>query len=170
MPAGLTYEPIATNTLSTATKSVTFSSITGTYTDLVLIINGKTTGNDDFINLRFNSDTGSNYSVTRFYGNGTTTGSGRSSNQSRIFVGYDAAINTTYQWNGILNFMNYSNSTTYKTVLFRDNSPSGTGYPGTAANVGLWRNTNAITAIEVEANTYNFDTGSTFTLYGIKSA
>lgn len=166
----VTYEPIATNTLGSATKSVTFSSISGSYTDLILVINGKTTGNDDFINLTFNSDTGSNYSGTRLSGNGSAASSGRYSNQTRILVAYDAAINTTYQWNGILHIMNYSNSTTYKTVLFRDNSPSGTSYPGTAANVGLWRSTSAITTVKVEANTYNFDTGTTFSLYAVKAA
>jgi hypothetical protein len=32
-----TYEPIATTTLGTAAATVTFSSISGTYTDLVLV-------------------------------------------------------------------------------------------------------------------------------------
>jgi len=33
----ITYEPIATTTLSSAQSSVTFSSISGSYTDLVLV-------------------------------------------------------------------------------------------------------------------------------------
>jgi hypothetical protein len=36
----ITYEPIATTTLGTAAASVTFSSISGAYTDLVLVCNG----------------------------------------------------------------------------------------------------------------------------------
>ena len=40
-----TYEPIATTTLSTATAEVTFSSISGSYTDLVYIIYNKSGGN-----------------------------------------------------------------------------------------------------------------------------
>ena len=39
MPA--TYEPIATTTLGSAQATVTFSSIPGTYTDLVLITNSR---------------------------------------------------------------------------------------------------------------------------------
>ena len=165
--AAVTYTPIATNTLSSATSTVTFSSITGTYKDLVLIINGGTSVNDSFANLTFNSDSGSNYSITRLVGNGTTASSGRSSNQTRIFIGYDAAPNTAFQFNSIVNKMNYSNTTTYKTVLTRDNSPAGTSYPGAAANVGLWRSTSAITTITLISNTSNFISGSTFSLYGI---
>ena len=36
----ITYEPIATNTLGSAAASVTFSSISGTYTDLVVVVSG----------------------------------------------------------------------------------------------------------------------------------
>ena len=35
----MTYEPIETQTLDSAAASVTFSSISGSYTDLVLVIN-----------------------------------------------------------------------------------------------------------------------------------
>ena len=38
-----TYEPIETKTISSATATVTFSSISGSYTDLVLVAIGKTT-------------------------------------------------------------------------------------------------------------------------------
>ena len=41
MAAGSTYTPIATTTLGSAQADVTFSSISGSYTDLVLIIGGK---------------------------------------------------------------------------------------------------------------------------------
>jgi len=64
-----TYEPIATTTLSTATASVTFSSISGTYTDLRLVIFalGATS---DYPYVEINSDTGTNYSKTVLYENG----------------------------------------------------------------------------------------------------
>ena len=165
--SAVTYTPIATNTLSSAASTITFSSISGAYTDLVLVINGGTSVNDSWASLRFNSDSGSNYSITRMNGNGTTAYSARSSNQTRIFIGYDAAPNTAFQFNSIVNIMNYSNATTYKTVLTRDNSPAGTSYPGAAANVGLWRSTSAITTITLISNTSNFISGSTFSLYGI---
>ena len=62
--------------------------------------------------------------------------------------------------------MNYSNATTYKTVITRASNANN----GVDAVVGLWRNTAAITSINVFLGTGNLDTGSTFTLYGIKAA
>ena len=156
-----TYEKIATNTLGSATASVTFSSITGTYTDLVLIINGNSSTLADS-NIRFNSDTASNYSVTRLYGNGSTASTSRSSNQSEILAG---DFNTTSNTTTIIQINNYSNSTTYKTVLIR----SGYAASIVFANVGLWRNTAAITSVTMFTSPGNFSTGCTFTLYGIKA-
>jgi hypothetical protein len=60
----ITYEPIATATLGTATASVTFSTISGSYTDLVLVIQRRYGYSNKWYatSIRFNSDTGSNYS------------------------------------------------------------------------------------------------------------
>ena len=66
----------------------------------------------------------------------------------------------------IAQFMNYANTTTYKTVIGRANNA---GY-GADTSVGVWRNTAAISTITLTALTANFASGSTFTLYGIKAA
>ena len=62
----ITYEPIATTTLGTAAASVTFSTISGAFTDLVLVMAFANTGvgNGNDILMQFNSDSGSNYSRT----------------------------------------------------------------------------------------------------------
>jgi hypothetical protein len=62
-----TYEKIATSTLGSTASDVTFSSISGSYTDLVLIVN-ETCSTGSGLNVQFNSDTGSNYSSTYMYG------------------------------------------------------------------------------------------------------
>jgi hypothetical protein len=161
-----TYEPIATTTLSTATASVTFSSISSTYTDLRLVIFalGATS---DYPYVEINSDTGTNYSKTVVYGNGSSALSFRSSNNAKPdFV--DATKTSGGFMDIYVDFMNYSNTTTYKTWLAREGNGTN-GY--VSALVGLWRNTNAITQIKVlNTGSGNFATGSTFTLYGIKSA
>jgi hypothetical protein len=64
----------------------------------------------------------------------------------------------------IWQIMNYSNSTTNKSAL---NRGGGAG-TNVEAYAGLWRNTAAITSVTVL--TTNFAAGSTFTLYGVKSA
>jgi hypothetical protein len=157
-----TYEPIATTTLGSATNSVTFSSISGSYTDIVMIC-GYSHSTASNILLRVNGDTGTNYSNTYLEGLNSAAGSGRDSNKAQINIGYsfDTNINTN-----ILHFMNYSNTTTYKTVLSRQGNPSSY----IAATVGLWRSTSAITSINVYASNGNFNSNSVFTLYGIKAA
>ena len=164
MPA--TYEPIATTTLGSAAASVTFSSISGSYNDLVLIANLNGSGGNANINVTVNSDTGSNYSGTRLTGNGSSASSTRNSSQTAmLIVATGASLNG--QWGTfICHFMNYSNTTTYKTAINR----FGTAGGETTANVNLWQSTSAINTIKVETTTNNYASGSMFTLYGIKAA
>jgi hypothetical protein len=154
-----TYEPIATTTTSASAGPVIFSSIPSTYTDLILVISGiqATSG---AVRIQFNNDTGSNYSRTDVYGDGSSAASYRESNQTYInFI----TLQTT-QSNSISHIMNYANTTTNKTMLTRYNTPS-TGV--VAAGVTLWRSTAAINTITL-TNTSNVT--ATFTLYGIKAA
>lgn len=161
-----TYEPIATTTLGSAQSSVTFSSISGTYTDLRVSISALGSAND-YPYIEINSDTGTNYSKTVLYGNGSSALSFRSTNNAKPdFV--DATFTSNTFMNITVDLMNYSNTTTHKTFLARE----GNGYNGyTSAIVILWRNTNAITQVKfANASGNNFASGSTFTLYGIKAA
>jgi len=167
MASGATYTPIASTTIGTAVASYTFSSISGSYTDLVLITYGKSTTADNGYALRFNGTGGSgsntNYSTTYLYGDGSTAASTRVSNSWNISM---ARIDNTMFATGITHIMNYSNSTTYKTVLTRGGDGSIL-----VANVGLYRSTSAITQIQIEPQAGgNFDVGSTFALYGITAA
>jgi hypothetical protein len=160
MAAGSTYTPIATATGTGSSGTITFSSISGSYTDLILIISGTASGNSD-LRLTFNGAT-TGFSDTNLYGTGTTAGSQRRSNNSRI---QDILFYTT-ESNAIIQIMNYANTTTYKTVLSRSNVASA----DVSATVGLWQSTSAITSLTLVAGTSNFNTGSTFTLYGIAAA
>lgn len=161
----LTYEPIATNTLTTANNSITFSSISGSYTDLILVYTGSVNSTSEYMSLRFNGDTGSNYSDTVLYGDGSAAGSFRGSNQAYIDAG--VVTNTTLQQTVIAHIQNYSNTTTNKTALIRHSS---TLYQLWTI-VGLWRSTAAINSVTMRTNGgANFNVGSTFTLYGIKAA
>lgn len=162
MAAGTTYSPIATVTLGSALSQVTFSSIPSTYTDLVLVVAGTLTTGTDNIALQFNGDTGSNYSVTYLLGDGSAASSGRSSN---ITNAGRCAMGTSSS-SAIYSINNYSNSTTYKTVIGR----GGMASYGVDARVSMWRNTAAITSILVFPTTYNFASGTVVSLYGIAAA
>ena len=116
--------------------------------------------------MQFNGDTAGNYSATILWGDGSTAGSIRVSNQTYAYLNYYASVSTT-QNTQIFNIMNYASTTTNKTVVGRANRADS----GVDAAVALWRSTAAITSIALKLkNGSNFSTGSTFTLYGIKAA
>ena len=162
MAAGSTYTPIATVSPS-GTTTVDFTSIPSTYTDLLLVVSGaNATG--VYLSITFNSDTGSNYSRTQLSGNGSTASSTRASNSTSIRT-LNLPSGTSEYAVETFNIMNYSNTTTYKTLLHRGGQASAQAY----AQVALWRSTAAINSIRLLASS-NISTGSTLTLYGIQAA
>jgi len=166
MAAGSTYTPIATVSPS-GTTTVDFTSISSSYTDLVLVMSGSMAAAANmFIRVGNGSiDTGSNYSITEIDGTGTTAYSQRQSSQAQYQVTSGLFFNTSEQCNIIVSFQNYSNATTYKTWLSRANSAG----IGVNAGVGLWRSTSAINYIRLYGS-QNFQSGSIVTLYGIAAA
>lgn len=161
-----TYTPIASVTLDSAQSSVTFSGIPQTYTDLVLVaaVTGVSVATDPWI--RINSDTGTNYSWTWLSGNGSAASSERGTNNSKLYYSAISTIQNNVQLIQF-NFMNYSNTTTYKTVLWRE-SDAGTE---TGATVGLWRSTSAINTLEISLDaSRTYSAGTTFNLYGVANA
>lgn len=157
-----TYTPISSFTATTSISSVTIAGIPQNYTDLVLVTSALHSGSSSSgdIQLTYNSDTASNYSYTDLYGNGTSALSIRSTNATFIKWTYGAdALRPMVK----AQIMNYSNSTTNKTTLIRDDLASNV----TSSRVALWRNTAAITSIKIENPSANFASGSTFNLYGI---
>jgi hypothetical protein len=161
-----TYEPIQTIPVTNLiTGTITFSSIPATYTDLVLVVTGSCDAGG--FALRFNGDTGSNYSMTYLAGTGSAASSNGQTSQTRIDVaGIVGGQNINS--NTIVSIQNYSNTTTNKTILSRTNTASSE----VVAIVGLYRSTSAITSVSAIAinGTGLFINGSGATLYGIKAA
>jgi hypothetical protein len=162
MPAGVSaMTPVANTTLSSATANVTFSSIVGTYRDLILVVQGSTTGAAN-VRFRFNGDSGSNYNFVFFAGaagqqvSGTTT-------QDYMYANYYANWDTG-QANVIINIMDYAQTDKHKIVAIRSNAP--TTY--TEAIAGRWASTSAITSIAINASG-QFATGTSFSLYGVSA-
>lgn len=153
-----TYTPLANVTLGSSVTSVTFSSISQSYRDLVLVINGPAMFGD--IGVRLNSDAGNNYAYTVMYGTGSAATSGQASSQSLAAISYNAASSPFLV---IVNFMDYSATDKHKTILSRGNQADGY----VLAYADRWGNTAAVTSIQVLNNTY--PTGTTFALYGIAS-
>lgn len=162
MAAGNTYVALASTILGSNVSSVTLSSISSTYTDLVLVCNGQTSSNTFDVRFQVNGDTGANYSSTQLYGTGSAAASTRSSSQTSCVFWNSSLSNQT----AIINIMNYANTTTYKTFLVRGANTSG----NIDADVGLWRSTAAINSVTVLISSGSLSSGSTFTLYGIAAA
>jgi len=159
-----TYEKIQTNSLGSSTSSVTFTSISQSYTDLIVVINGQSSnGSAGYVGTRFNGDTTAVYSTTRLLGSGTTVDSDRSS--SFIY----AQGGTLWGSEGVVIFQiqNYSNNTTYKTFMTRDNN----AFNRVGFTISLYRNTIPITSMDISCpDGGGFASGTTFTVYGIKAA
>jgi hypothetical protein len=161
-----TYEKIATNTLGTATGTVTFSSISSAYTDLVVIFVGNLNAAATTL-LRYNNDSGSNYSQINVIGDGTSAINQIRSNGTSFRL-YDVGLSSNNINILIFNFNNYSNTTTYKTTLLRCSDTGGSSEVG--MGVSLWRDTSAINRLDFINGGGTWSVGSTFTLYGIKAA
>jgi hypothetical protein len=162
MPAGATYEPIATTTLSGA-STWTFSSIPGSYTDIIAIVVATSTTGNSF-HWRFNGDTGNSYSYTVLEGNGSAASSARSTSDTNIniYSGVGTANASMFR----THFMSYAGSTNKLVLSEASNDKNGTGIVNRL--VGLWRNTSAITSIT--GTTFAGTLTGTATLYGIKAA
>lgn len=173
-----TYEPIATTTLGSAQTTVSFTNISQTYTDLRLVIsNVLATNSDRNVLIRVGNgsiDSGSNYSNTNLGARSlsATPFSDRQSNQTSGRLSWYTAAGTDNAQMSQVDILNYSNTTTNKTMISNTRvAPGDAQYSGVEVLVILWRSTSAINYLDVicgDADT--FRSGSIFTLYGIKAA
>jgi len=174
MAAGNTYVPLATTTLSAIASSYTFSSISGSYTDLVLVgSNLKSDTNDRGCKLQFNGDTTSTYAGYYLEGYNSTVTATRDAVQTFIqWAGFNIGVATTTNVATVVtDILSYSNTTTHKTVLNRASYKNNTLGPESFSEVSTWRSTAAITSITVSiSGSGSFAVGSSFTLYGIAAA
>ncbi len=178
MPAGSTYSTIATQTLTSDQASIDFTGISGSFTDIRAIINVKG-ASTIHMNCRIGNgsyDSGTNYSLTGIFGRLANTGpsmeseSARNTNQTAIrltpFTYVPSGNFATVQ----ADFMNYANTTTFKSILVRAATQGGQNYSGTEACVNLWRSTSAINQMSFYMLSGNLAAGTTITLYGITAA
>jgi hypothetical protein len=169
------YESIQTVTVgSGGASSATFSSIPSNYTHLQIRIMGRTNraATMDAVQLRFNSDTGTNYVEHGLYGTGTSqfVGSYASTGATGSYTYRIAGANATSGIQGVIivDILDYANTNKYKTLR----SLGGCDLNGGGEiyfNSGLWLNTSAINNI-VLTPIGAFQQYSSIALYGIKGA
>jgi hypothetical protein len=172
------YDSIATSTVgSGGTSTITFSSIPSTYKHLQLRYIGRTnraTYSSDSLAIRFNSDSGSNYSYHLLYGQGSSVSAAAVTSTTLM---ESPTSTTTAAANpfagGIIDVLDYASTNKNKTLRtlggFDNNNGSANleGYVTFAS--GLWMNTAAINTITLTPkNGSLFTEYSSFALYGIK--
>ena len=166
-----TYTPIATETLTSTATSITLTGIPQYYTDLILQVNDQVDSASGF-KIRFNGDSAGSYQQVQFsgYGTGVTTAGkalGATSIYNNLVFG-DSTTANAYTPN-VIHIENYSNSTSYKSVLWRYGNSTQAGGSGDVTIIaGSWNSTSPITSIEVSVwNSVNFVAGTSVSLYGI---
>jgi hypothetical protein len=174
-PSGA-YDSIATTTVgSGGAASISFTSIPSTYTHLQIrgIFRSNYAGLTDNLDMRWNSDTGSNYAEHIVRGDGSSAGAFGDPSQSTIHATLDGAGNTANAnvfAATVMDILDYANTNKYKVMRNlsgRDNNGDG----GVSFSSGLWMNTAALTTILLYPRYGSlFQQYSSFALYGIKGA
>ena len=167
VPAAFTSGGMTLLSTTTLTgSSVTVSSISGSYTNLVILLRDFRTSMDDrTINIRFNSDTGSNYNYANVWANvGSITQS--SGTGTSLFINKGNISSTAINLGqGNITIPLYA-STSYNKSLyygFGSINPSGTQ---SGVGFGRYASTSAITSVTLFPDAGNFDAG-TILIYGV---
>jgi hypothetical protein len=162
---------IASANLPTNTNTVTLSTISGSYVDLVLYIRDYYFAADDYMCIRVNSDTGSNYGWTGVWQSAENTASVSCDGiRDRLFTnGDDAKENADKNIFSAVYFPDYANTTHKKLIDIRSVARDQTdAYETQFQTNGNFNGSAAITSITLfTQNGSNFSGGS-YELYGVK--
>jgi hypothetical protein len=167
---------LATVSLTSAQSTVTFSDIPSNYTHLQLrYIARDTTAAVDVVGvvLRFNSDSGANYTRHYLLGDGGSVYAGAGTSRTSINGGLalsgggPASVFAV----GVIDILDYANTNKYKTYRVLsgvdNNGTSPVGYFDFES--ALWLSTSAVNSITMTLSSGNYAQYSHFALYGIKA-
>jgi len=168
------YESIATVLVGSAgASSVTFSNIPQTYKHLQLRIIARTTFNltEDYLSMRFNGDSGANYTYHNLYTNAGAAVAGGGSGQTLAYLQRGTGATAPASTFGTIivdipDYANVSKNKTFKMFGGWETNAAGAVY----LDSGAWVNTNAISSVQI----FGGNASSTlvqyshFALYGIR--
>lgn len=164
---------IADSTLGADAANFDFTSIAGTYAQLMLklYLRGDTAATSIGIRCLFNNDSGSNYDRQYHYGTGASSAAGQEFAMASAYLG-DAPANTAlaslfgYTGTDIPNYANTAgNKVAHSTGDYKTNTTSGSMLVINVAS--FWRSTAAITRLTIFPAAGNWRAGSRATLYGM---
>lgn len=170
------FESIATLNGNGSSTTLSFTSIPSTYKHLQLrgILRESSGGgsNDTFMGVRFNNDTGSNYSLHYLIGDGASAsaGAGASTSLGYPAIGVQNSAGANIYGASVFDILDYANTNKYKTTraLTGDDRNGG----GAIALISSsWQSTTAINRIDIYSKDGQaLSSYSSFALYGITGA
>lgn len=154
-----------------------FQNIPQTYQDLVVVVNARTTAAATSSAFYFtpiiSNQPASPCSRTILSSDGVTASSSRNTGQDTIFAGTVPAASATSGIFGSIkiDILNYANTSTFKTCLFRT-AADRNGSGDTTLGVGLVRGTNGVARINIStfSGSVYWAVGSTVELFGVKAS
>ena len=161
-----TYEAIATVTATTSVANIEFTSIPGTYTDLLVKFSQRADSATAAVYLQFNSSS-SNLSNRRLYADGS---SAYSFDGTDIVIYGNRSTFTASTFSNVEIYVPNYASANYKSVSIDGVTENNATLAEMSLTAGLWSNTAAITSLKLLAASGNFVQYSTATLYGIKNS
>ncbi len=167
-----TYKTIASVTVGSGGASdIDFTSIPQTYTDLLLVCSTRLSASGiEALDMRFNNDTGSNYSYRYIQGTGSGITGGAATatsfDEAMVTNGNSSTANTFS--NSSLYIPSYRSSN-YKSFSLDTVEEENATAAYMRLEAGLWNSTAAITSIKIYGST-SFAQYTTATLYGINNS
>jgi hypothetical protein len=169
-----TFELISSVTVPSAQTTISFTSIPSTFTDLVLKVSARWTGNNGGpvgIGMQMNT---TNHSARFVYGTGSSAASGSTTpswTTNGGFIGWipDSSATSNTFGNFEIYLPSYTSSN-YKSFSLDTVTENNATLANAGLLAGLWSNTAAITSITIDGNGSTFVTNSTAYLYGIKNS
>lgn len=164
MPSALV--PLANITVGSSVTSVTFSSISTSYRDLMIVASNLTASSSvTYAALRFNSDITNYYNVAAS-GDGSTATSNGGGPQSYIWLPGYGSFSTTDNGNYVSHILDWNQTDKHKMVLTR----LGAAASKTEMTAYRWASTSAITSIQISTGGQPaWASGASFVLYGVSA-
>lgn len=167
------YESISTVTVGSGGQStISFTSIPSTYKHLQIRWLARDNFGSDASDaiIRFNSDTGANYTWHQLVGDGSSAAAYASTSQTSMRAGIvsGSTAGSNVFAVTVLDLLDYANTSKNKTVRnLAGYDKNGAGQ--VALSSGLWMSTSAITRIDILPRVgTSYSQYSSFALYGIK--
>ena len=160
---------ISRTTLTTTAASVTFNSIPQTFQTLKLVVSARANyaAVNEYVWVRFNNDSGNNYTRRTILGDATNVASSTATQagMATLVAGTNATANTFGNFEQLI--PNYSLSSN-KAVSSDEVSENNATLSYQILQALIWQNTSAVTSISfTPVNAPTFVANSTFSLYGI---